>query len=270
MLKKALIGGGLAVLLSSITVGTPLFSYARTGASWVRQSAADSMPIEWELKRARQMIADLQPEIKTAAKQIALEKVEVARLEKQLADNDSRLAKSRRDIERLSQNLESDSQSYTYAGRTYTYVQVEKDLSNRFKRHKTRKATSDKLGQMVDARKASLTAANERLDAMLQARRQLEVEVENLAARCAALRVSQTASELSVDDSALSQTRALLDGIAARIDVEEETMHVDNEYFGGINLDEPSDEDLIDEIAVYFSAEPGTDADETIVAIQLD
>lgn len=267
MMKKLILGGTAAALLSTVAIGTPFMSYARTGATWISDSTSDSLPIEWELKRARQMITDLQPEIKRAAKQIAVEKVDVARLEKQVASTDGALAKSKQNIARLTDDLANESVTYSYAGRTYTSAQVKSDLANRFKRHKTRAATAQKLTQMLDSRRASLDSANQRMEAMLQARRQLEVEVEHLTARCAALRVSQTASELNLDDSALSQTRTLLDDIAARIDVEEETMQVDVEYFGGIDLDEPSEEDLMDEIATYFGE--GSD-NESGIAIVLN
>lgn len=270
MIKKMILGIGLlAILTTTGLLGLPVLSYAKTGVSWMRQSAGDAMPIEWELKRARQMVTDLKPEIEKAAKQIAIEKVQVARLEKQLHDGQERLAKSQTDIERLSDDLDAKNVAYSYGGRTYTSAQVTTDLSQRFKRHKTCAATNEKLSQILDARRASLASANERLDAMLGSRRQIEVEVENLQARLASLRVSQTASELAIDDSQLSQTRGLLDDIAARIEVEEETMNVDAEYFGGINLDEPSSDDLMGEIASYFGGE-ATEHTESLVSIQLD
>jgi uncharacterized coiled-coil protein SlyX len=267
MLKKIIVTGGALALLSSVTVGGPLLSYAKCGANWIRSSAGDTVPMEWELNRARQMITDLKPEIEVNAKRIAREKIEVSRLAKQLAESDQRLAKAQSDIQRLTEDLKGDSKSYTYGSRTYTVSQVKDDLSNRFKRFKTREATADKLQQMLAARQASLKAAHERMDAMLSAKRQLEVEVENLQARLGALRVAQTSSQLNLDDSHLSQTRGLLDTIATRIDVEEETMSVDADYFGEIDLDEPSDENLLDEIASYFG-----DKDQTgsMVAIQLD
>ncbi|TWU34346.1 hypothetical protein [Novipirellula artificiosorum] len=267
MFKKMILAGGAAALLSTMAMGTPLFSYARCGVNWLRSSASDSMPLEWELKRARQMIADLKPEIEVNARRIAMEKVEVARLETQRNETEQRLAKTQSDIERLSDDLRNDSPVYTYAGRTYTSVQVKSDLNNRFKRFKTRKATAEKLDQMLTARKQTLSAAHERMDAMLNAKRQLEVEVENLQARLGALRVAQTSSELSLDDSQLSQTRNLLDEIATRIDVAEETMSVDVEYFGEIDLDEPSDENLLDEITSYFGQDNKADS---LVSIQLD
>ena len=269
MIKKMVLTGGALALLSSVTLGTPLFSYARCGVDWLRSSANDAMPVEWELKRARQMIADLKPEIETNAERIAREKVEVARLQKQVGDTDERLAKTQSDIERLSDDLRSENEYYTYGGRTYTSTQVKNDLGNRFKRFKTRRATSDKLGQMLAAREASLRSAQERMEAMLSARRQLEVEVENLQARLGALRVAQTSSQLNLDDSHLARTRELLDEIATRIDVEEEVMEIDVEYFGEIDLDEPSDENLLDDISAYFdgSNQPSSGS---LVAITLE
>ena len=145
---------------------------------------------------------------------IAREKVDVARLEKHKAETDARLAKAQNDIQRLTEDLRGGGEMFTYGGHTYTSVQVKNDLSNRFKRYKTRTETAEKLEQMLAARKASLNAGHERMEAMLSAKSQLEVEVENLQARLASLRVAQTNSELSLDDSQLSRTRQLLDDIA--------------------------------------------------------
>lgn len=254
MLRKLFTAGAAMALLSGITLATPIGSYVRCGWNTLTASAGEAVPVEWELKRARQMIADLKPEIEDNARRIAKEKIQVVKLERELGETDTRLAKAQADIQRLTEDLQNDNGSYSYGGRTYTSAQVKSDLKNRFKRFQTREQTSQKLQQMLSARQSSLRAATERMDAMLDARRQLEVEVENLQARVGALRVAQTSSQLNLDDSALSRTRELLDDIATRIDVEEETMSVDVEYFGEgeINLDDSNDEDLLDEITAYF------------------
>lgn len=252
MIRKMLFAGGAVTLLSSLAVGVPIWSYARFGTDWLTQSAEDMVPLEWELQRARTMIQDLKPEIEGNARRIAREKVEVARLERQMEGTSQRLAESESHIQRLAEDLKQDHSSYRYAGKTYTSAQVESDLANRFKRFKVRQQTADKLGQMLSAREASLAAAQERMEAMLNAKSQLEVEVENLQARLGSLRVAQTSSEMSLDDSQLARTRELLRDIETRIDVEEETMSVDVEYFGEIDLDAPQDGDLLNEISSYF------------------
>lgn len=269
MLKKMILAGGAVTLLSGLSLGTPIGSYARCATSWLTDTASDSVPLEWEMKRARQMIEDLQPEIAKNAKQIAREKIEVAKLERQVGQCDEALSKTQSDIERLSADLRNGGQSFTYAGKTYTSTEVKEDLGNRFNRFKTRRETAEKLHQMLTAREASLRSAADRMDAMLASKSQLEVEVENLQARIGALRVAQTSSELSLDDSQLSRTRQLLDDIATRIDVEEETIAVDTEYFGEIDLETPSNEDLLDEISGYFS-KPSDETSSSVASIQLD
>jgi chromosome segregation ATPase len=269
MLKKMILAGGAVTMLSGLSLGTPLWSYGRCATSWLTETASDAVPLEWEMKRARQMIEDLKPEIAKNAKQIAREKIEVAKLERQVAQVDEAIAKTQSDIERLSVDLRRGHNEYTYAGKTYTSVAVKEDLNNRFNRFKTRRETAEKLHQMLSAREASLRSAADRMDAMLASKSQLEVEVENLQARIGSLRVAQTSSELSLDDSHLSKTRQLLDEIATRIDVEEETVAVDTEYFGEIDLEETASEDLLDEISAYLGR-PNQDANESVASIQLD
>lgn len=272
MLKQLIYTAGAVTLVTGATYLTPLGSYGRAATSWLTQSASDAVPLEWEIKRARQMIGDLQPEIADNARQIAREKVDLARLQRQAKECDAQLAKSQSEIERLSDDVRAGESHYTYAGKTYTLVQVRDDLANRFDRFKTRRQTLDRLQQMVDARQASLQAANQRMEAMLAAKGQLEVEIENLQARLGSLRMAQTASPLNLDDGQLARTRDLLDDIAARIDVEEEVATANTYQAGQIDLDSPvSDADLLDQITAYLEQpQPPAAPLDAVAAIPLD
>jgi phage shock protein A len=200
------------------------------------------------------MIRDLQPEITKNMQTIALERVQVERLNKELSKIEEQLASGKRDIERLHSDLSTSDVRFVYAKRTYSSEQVREDLSARFKRFKTQEATASKVRQMLAARERSLVAARDRMDAMQSMKRQLEVEVENLQARLAAVEVAQTNSSMALDDSRLSRTRDLIDEIKTRIDVREELLSVDGHYDGTIQLEESSEsnEDLLDEVAAYF------------------
>lgn len=271
MFKKLLVGGVATALLAGFVVGTGAWSHVRTAGGWIAQSAEDAMPLEWEIKRARQMISDLEPEIAVNAKRIALEKIKVAKLEKEVTGANERLADSRRDINRLKQDLEAGNDYYTYKGKTFTSAQVGDELARRFKAFKTSNETADSLDKMLSARMETLRAAGERMEAMMSAKHQLEIEIENLEAQLAAVRAAQTSSELALDDSALSRTRDLLDSISARIDVEREMTKVDSQYFGGIDLDGEESGDILDEITTYFDAEKGEiGSAEALAGIQLD
>jgi len=269
MLRNMFMLGGAAVVLSGMSLLTPLGSYARCGVNWLRSTASESVPLEWEIKRARQMVSDLHPEISRHAKLIAREKIELAKLQRQADQAGQWLEKSQGEVERLTADLKRGDSKYSYGGHTYTATQVRDDLSGRFERHKTRRETYDRLQQMVAAREASVRSAGERLEAMLTAKNQLEVEIENLQARVGSLRVAQTASELNLDDSHLSRTREMLDDIASRLDVEEEVALSVVPAPGAINLDTPDGEELLDVISSYFQGE-SQDVQLSMKAISLD
>ncbi len=63
MLKKGLVAGGGLALLLGLFLGRDVFSYVKTSFGWVKDSVKDSVPVQFELERARKMIQDLDPEI---------------------------------------------------------------------------------------------------------------------------------------------------------------------------------------------------------------
>ncbi len=252
MLKKIVILSAVGLASTVALASTGAWSYMRTGLRTASDTVRDSVPIDWEIKRARQMIQDLKPEIARNLQVVAREESGVQRLASEIKTKEEQLAKSRGDIMRLKGDLESGSVRFVYAGRSYTEGQVKEDLSNRFKQFQVHEETTAKLSQVLAAREKNLDAARRKLDGMLAAKRELEVEVENLQARMTMVEVAQTSSPVSIDDSHLSNTRQLLDDIRTRIDVAERLVASEGALEGTIQLDEPAEEDLLDDIADYF------------------
>jgi chromosome segregation ATPase len=252
MLKKLMVVGILGAAGAIGVAGTGAWSYVKTGMSTASETVRDTVPIEWEFKRARQMIVDLKPEIEKNLRMVAREEVAVQKLASEIEQKKSLLAKSRDDIMRLKGDLESGSVHFVYAGREYSQQQVRDDLSNRFKQFQVHEQTAEKLSQILAAREKNLDAARRKLDGMLSAKRELEVEVENLQARLTMVEVAQTTHDVAVDDSQLSHTRQLLDDIRTRIDVAERLVSSEGAFEGSIQLDEPNSPELLEEIADYF------------------
>jgi hypothetical protein len=97
------------------------------------------------------------------------------------------------------------------------------------------------------------------LEGTLAAKRQLEVEVENLEARAKMLEVAQTTSEFNFDDSQLSRTRELINDINTRLEVGEKLINQDVQLHDRIPLDDEeaaSSEDVLDAVTKYFSESP--------------
>lgn len=259
MIKKSLFVGAAVLLLVALFAGRGLVSYVTTAAGKVEDQFKNSVPVKFEIERARQMLKDLTPEIERNMHLIAREEVEIAKLERQLAKNEEQVAQSRQDILRLKGDLESGNSQFVYAGRNYSADEVKGDLANRFEHYKTVEATTDQLEQVLRARQNGLDAARQKLENMLAAKRQLAVDIENLEARLKMVKVAQTTSEFSFDDSKLSRTRDLVNEIGTRLDVTEKLMNHHVELSGRIPLEEGKSagtEDVLDEITNHFSEQP--------------
>lgn len=254
MLKKILLGSVLVAGTSGLLLGTSTMSYVRTGVHSLRDSVKDQIPIEVEIKRARELIAGLKPEIAENLKRIAREEVDVAKLQREVSAKETALCQSKEAILKLKEDVESGVRFVTYKGKKYSAEQVRLDLTDRFKHHQTLEATSEKLGKVLDARERNLVAARRKLDEMLSAKRELEVQVENLQARLTMVQVAQAGSEFAVDDGALGQVRQALDEIATRIDVAEKLAQ-GVEHLGSIPV-EPAlnTDDVLEQISEYFEA----------------
>jgi chromosome segregation ATPase len=232
--------------------GRDAASYVGTSLGWVKQSIKDSIPIDFEIQRARGMIKNLDPEIRNNMHLIAKEEVEVERLGQQIDNGKSRLEKDQAELMRLKSDLASDRKVFEYAGRRYDANQVKVDLAHRFERFKTHEATLASLQEMQRARDRSLQAARQKLEDMLAVKRQLEVEVEHLEARLKMVETAQTTSTYNFDDSQLSRTKDLVTDLRARLDVAERLVQSESSFHDQIPLDEPAPQNIVEEVTEYF------------------
>jgi chromosome segregation ATPase len=255
MIKKTLISGAVVALLLGLLFGRDAMSYVGTSFGLVRDTVRESIPIEFEINRAKRMIKDLEPEIARNMHVIAKEEVELANIRQQVSEMDASLAKSKGDIMRLKTDLDRGDSNFVYRGKHYTCKQVETDLAQRFDRHKTKEQTVDRLRQIMAAREKGLVAANDKLKEMQSARQQLEVQVAHEQTRLELIKVAQASSNVNFDNSRLARTKDLLSDIKTRIDVAEKLVNAETTFPGEISLDESESRNIADEITRHFSGE---------------
>ena len=269
MLKKIIIGGLGTMLVLGFVFGTDTISYLTTSAERVSDSVRDSVPIEFQIDRARKMVRDLEPEIRRSMHVIAKEEVEVEQLNKQISKAEAKTSKDKTEIMRLQTDLKSGQSVFRYAGNSYTQGEVREDLSRRFARFKTADATLGSLQDMRDARQRNLEAARQKLSAMISAQRQLRVEVENLEAKLKLVEVAQASSDLQLDDSQLARAKQLMTDIRARLDVAAKLASADTNFQDEIPLSAIDSEDITDQVTEYFQldAPESDDASDSKFAI---
>ena len=262
MLKRILFSSTGLVVLGALVFGHSAASYVKTCWSRVSDSVTQSVPVDFEIDRARKMVKDLAPDIQRNMHVIAKEEVEVDRLEHQIADSQQKLEKDRADLLRLKEDAASGRATFTYGERNYTLTQVKLDLANRFERFKTADATVTSLREIDEARKKSLEAARLKLEGMLAAKRQLEVDVENLEARRKMVEVAQSTSNYQFDDSQLGRVKELVSDLRTRLQVAEKMVNAESNFHDEIPLDQASPEGIVDQVSDYF-APAGSNAEQT-------
>jgi len=256
MKKKVLyVGGGATavLLLLALLFGSDATSYLTTSVASVRDSVKSSVPVNFELDRARQQITEITPEVRQNMELITGEEVEIEKLESNIQDFEAKLNTDQKAIMRLNADLASGSETFVYTGNQYSAQEVKQDLSNRFEEYKTDESTLKNLKKLHTTRLANLRNARTRLAEMQAVQRKLRVQVENLASRNRMIEVSKSSSQFVFDDSQLAKTTELIDDIDSRLSAEERMANSENRSFDRIPLDSgESQVDLMDEITNYF------------------
>jgi len=266
MLKKGLFLATAGTLLLGLCFGRNAMSYVKTTVNKVSETVKNNVSIGYEIDRARQMIKDLTPEIRHNMQLIAKEEIQVQQFEKRVDQAAKTLSRDREEILRMKEALGHNPgvKALAFGNITYSRDRINKDLANRFKHYKTADETSFNLSKVLDARQRTLAAARQKLNGMLAAKQQLEVDVENLEARLKMVEVAQTTSEFDFDDSHLARTKELISDIHTRIEVSARLLDVQTDFHARIPLESPEEmEDISDQITEYFTTdgmEKGGDA----------
>jgi hypothetical protein len=252
MIKKAiLVATGLGVT-TLVLFGRDAASYVSTTYHQLTSTVQDSVPVEFQIDRARNMVKDLEPEIRNSMHVIAKEEVALEQLNQQIDGNQAKADKDKSDILRLQADLGTNKNTYRYASRSYTSNEVKQDLARRFSRFKVADDTLASMKQMRDAREKNLDAAQQKLAAMINARHKLDVDIQNLEAKRKLVEVAQASSDYVFDDSQLARCKELIGDIRTRLDVAAKLANADVTVETEIPLDEVAPADITDQVTEYF------------------
>ena len=150
---------------------------------------------------------------------IAEQEVDLDQLTAELARKQKELVSQKEAIQTQTANLKSGQTSFVFASQTYSAEQVRNDLAKRFDRFKVSEETLKREQQVTEARQKALTANREKLDHLLAAKTDLELQLEQLEARLKVVQAAETVSTVSIDDSELTRAKKLIRDLNKQIDV---------------------------------------------------
>jgi chromosome segregation ATPase len=259
--KSALKRGALIAALAYVLVsyGGGAWSYVTTASRIVTNKVRSNVPLEFELERARTMITGLIPDVRESMLVIAQEEVGVEDLRKQIGRGESGLAAQREELVAMRAKLTGGAEPVSLGARTATKDELRSSLARSFSRYQLAEATLASRRQLLTAREEALEAARSKLASMLNARRDLEVQVENLQAQLKTQQSRTVSSSLDVNDSEVTRCQGLLNEIRARMEVADRLFASEGDLTFMTSTMAPPADDIGEQIDRYF-APASTDA----------
>ncbi len=249
-----------------------LFGYGREGMSYLSTASRmmgnkvrANVPLEFELERARTMIGGLIPDVRENMMVIAQEEVGIDSLRQELSRVEGELGTQREEIVRLRANLAGKDKDLRLASRSATRAEVKDELTRRFAHYQVAEATAASHKQLLLARETSLNAARTKLKHMLNAKRDLELQVANLQARLKTKQSQTLAGSIEVNDSQVARCQGLLNDVRVRLEVADRLLTSNGDLTTIVADDTFStSEDIGEQIDRHFG-KPSTDARVTAV-----
>lgn len=253
MIRKLLGGVLLLGVGAYLFLGTSLGSYAKTAYTQVVGYWKGQVPIEFEVERARQLIADLVPEIHRSAQDIAVEEVRIERLKGEIARAEIHLKDEQVGILALRDQLKEPKTVYTIGNRKFTADQLEKDLARRFRSFQRASHSLDSRKELLAVRGTKLEAAKSTYKELIETKKELEAEIESLDSQRKMVEAQKVAQRIVVDQGRFDDARRALDGIRERIAVDQKMLEDHGVVSEPVPVEEIPPADLTDQIDKFFA-----------------
>ena len=231
MVKKGVLGAVLGAGALALLFGTSAPSYVKTAFVKVRHSAKGSVPIQFEIDRARQEVADLEPAIHQNKEALARAEVDVEHLESEIVATRDNLKSEERAMLALRKSLDSGDLKLT-GSVSYTPDEIKGELARRLDHYnRVEKILKDKEATL-DLRKKAVLAAKDQLTKMYASKEALTTKIEGIETRLKQIEAAQAANEFSLDDSALSRAKQTVTELEKRLEVMARVAEHEGRYAG--------------------------------------
>ena len=254
MIKVGVVGTAAALILGGAVFGTDLGSYIRSSTRCVTSAVKDNVPVEFELRRARDMLDDIIPEMHANIRQIAEQEVEIASLKAEIIDNDKAVAEAKGKVAKVRDCLSTPGNSFSIGQIVYSRDELKDDLARRFERTKEAELALAGKRRLLSNREKSLQAAMQVFERTRHQRAQLESQIAALESQHKLVQMASVGSGVQIDHSKLAQTEKLIADIKKQLDVAERVLAHKAKFVDSIPMESPVNEkDLLSEVDAYLN-----------------
>jgi DNA repair exonuclease SbcCD ATPase subunit len=246
------VAGGAVVV--SLLFGGEALSYVRTSGRSVRQSVNEHIPLEFQLRRARDLLGDILPEMQANVRVMAQQEVEIEAARDDIEQSQKSLVDEAGRIRILREAVQSGRSNFTLAGLTYTRDQLTQELARRFDRYREAEQVLAAKRKLFDNRRQSLAAAEQQLEQMRVRKVALESQVEALTGQYRLVQTASSNSKVQIDVGKLAQAERLVAEIRQHLNVAEHVLAREAKFTQPIPVDSIDPQDLVARVVRHFGA----------------
>ncbi len=218
-MKKGLMGVGLGALALGLVFGTRAPSYVKTAFHKIRHGARESVPIHFEIDRARQELAELEPAIRVNVENLARAEEDVKDMREELVEFRSNLNQEQSEMVALRHRL-GEGEVLRTGAIAYSADEIKKDLRGRLDHYRQMKKTLAERDRTLKMKDDAVAAARQQLKGFIEQRRTLQLQIDEIEARQHAIDASRPTDTFRFDDTALGRVQQTIKDLRRRQNVE--------------------------------------------------
>jgi len=217
MVKKGLVGAALSAGALYLAFGTSAPSYVRTAFHRARHNVQSAVPVQFDIDRARDEIANLEPAIRDNIELLARSEVDVEYLDREIAAVRSNLAVEKKALVALRESLETG--DFRLAGHvSYTADEVKGELARRLDHYRNVSRTLAEKEATLKIKQKAVVAAHQQLKNMASQKKALLAKIDGIEARLKMIEATKATNEFNFDDSALARAKRTVADLDKRLD----------------------------------------------------
>jgi len=252
MVKKGLLGAALSAGALYLAFGTSAPSYVRTAFHKVRHSAQDAVPVQFDIDRVREEVANLERPIRDNMETYYRTQIDVENLDREIATVQTNLDGEKKVILALTETVRSGG-VHKVGHVTYTAEEVRSELGRRLDHYRSVGKILDEKKATIKAKREIMDAAKQQLVAMKSQKKDLLTRLEAIEARLSLIEAKRQSSEFNFDDGgALARVKQNVNDLEKRIEVQARMAEdgTFSEAHGALFMD--SSRDAVKEVEAEF------------------
>jgi len=265
MVKKAVVGTALGAGALFLVFGTHAPGYVKTAFHKVKHNVKDAVPLPFDIDRAREEIASLEPAIHDNIEKLARAEVEVIGLDKEIAKIRTNMDTEKKALLTLRESLKTG--EYRLAGHSsvaYTEDEVKSDLARRYDAYNNSKTILEAKESTVKAKQSEMIAFRKQLETMMTQKKALTSKLDQIEAKLRQIEATQATNDFQLDGTALSRAKETVSDLEKRLEVMAKKAELEGRYAEtGVPVIVNPGRDVVKEIDNEFSQPASGSASKT-------